>query len=65
MKSFNCLGFCCSIYELERLAQVPHKFQFPLFETFHWFAAKIFYEELKRKFINSFNHNKYLIINRM
>ncbi|UJR27129.1 hypothetical protein I4U23_008428 [Adineta vaga] len=35
------------IYELERLAQVPHKFQFPLFETFHWYAAKTFYEELK------------------
>ncbi|CAF1278220.1 unnamed protein product [Adineta ricciae] len=35
------------IYELERLAQVPHKFQFPLFETFHWYAAKAFYEELK------------------
>ena len=36
-----------SIYELERLAQVPNKFQFPLFETFHWYAAKTFYEELK------------------
>jgi len=35
------------IYELERLAQVPNKFQFPLFETFHWFAAKTFYDELK------------------
>jgi hypothetical protein len=36
-----------SIYELERLAQVPNKFQFPLFETFHWYAAKAFYEELR------------------
>ncbi|CAF2086066.1 unnamed protein product [Rotaria magnacalcarata] len=35
------------IYELERFAQVPNKFQFPLFETFHWYAAKTFYEELK------------------
>jgi hypothetical protein len=41
--------FCCSIYDFERLAQVPHKFKFPLFETFHWFAAKAFYEELKGK----------------
>jgi hypothetical protein len=40
-----------SIYELERLAQVPHKFQFPLFETFHWYAAKTFYEELKGKIL--------------
>ncbi|CAF3589268.1 unnamed protein product [Adineta steineri] len=35
------------IYELERHAQVPHKFQFPLFETFHWYAAKTYFEELK------------------
>ena len=40
-------SFRSRIYELERLAQVPHKFQFPLFETFHWYAAKSFYEELK------------------
>ena len=39
-----------SIYELERLAQVPHKFQFPLFETFQWYAAKTFYDEFKVKF---------------
>ncbi|CAF1065607.1 unnamed protein product [Rotaria sordida] len=35
------------IYELERLAKVPLKFQYPLFETFHWYAAKIFYEQLR------------------
>ncbi|CAF4088763.1 unnamed protein product [Rotaria sp. Silwood2] len=46
------------IYELERLAQVPNKFQFPLFETFHWYAAKIFYEELKQC-----NESNSLIIN--
>ena len=40
----------CSIYEMERHAQVPHKFQYPLFETFHWYAAKTFYDELKSKF---------------
>ena len=42
-----------SIYELERLAQVPNKFQFPLFETFHWYAAKSFYEELRGTRLNS------------
>jgi hypothetical protein len=46
------------IYELERLAQVPHKFQFPLFETFHWYAAKTFYEELKQS-----NESGSLLIN--
>ncbi|CAF3420939.1 unnamed protein product [Rotaria sp. Silwood1] len=46
------------IYELERLAQVPNKFQFPLFETFHWYAAKTFYEELKQC-----NESDSLIIN--
>ncbi|CAF1060677.1 unnamed protein product [Rotaria sordida] len=46
------------IYELERLAQVPNKFQFPLFETFHWYAAKTFYEELKQC-----NETNALIIN--
>jgi len=35
-----------SIYELEQLAQVPQKFKYPLFETFHWYAAKYFYDEL-------------------
>ncbi|CAF1389389.1 unnamed protein product [Didymodactylos carnosus] len=35
------------VYELERMAQVPHKFQFPLFETFHWYAAKHYYDEIR------------------
>ena len=42
------------IYELERLAQVPNKFQFPLFETFHWYAAKWFYDELKGERVRNF-----------
>ncbi|CAF3954146.1 unnamed protein product [Rotaria sp. Silwood2] len=35
------------IYELECLAKVPQKFKYPLFETFHWYAAKNFYEKLR------------------
>ncbi|CAF4384046.1 unnamed protein product [Rotaria socialis] len=35
------------IYELERLAKVPHKFKYPLFETYHWYAAKYFYDKLR------------------
>ncbi|CAF1567101.1 unnamed protein product [Rotaria sp. Silwood1] len=35
------------IYELERLAKVPQKFKYPLFETYHWYAAKFFYEKLR------------------
>ncbi|CAF3224262.1 unnamed protein product [Rotaria socialis] len=35
------------IYELERLAKVPHKFKYPLFETYHWYAAKHFYDKLR------------------
>ncbi|CAF4126639.1 unnamed protein product [Rotaria magnacalcarata] len=36
------------IYELERLAKVPHKFKYPLFETYHWYAAKHFYDKLRK-----------------
>jgi len=51
----NLILFSYRIYELERLAQVPNKFQFPLFETFHWYAAKSFYDEIKSKLRNHFH----------
>lgn len=35
------------IYEIERKMKTPAKFQYPGFETIHWFAAKRLLKELK------------------
>ncbi len=50
---------------MERLAQVAHKFKYPLFETFHWYAAKTFYDELRGNIQLSHLFLYYFSLNRM
>lgn len=40
-------NFFHRIYEIEKKLKTPAKFQYPGFETIHWFAAKRLLKEVK------------------